>query len=140
MVGDGPLQRAELAARVAPERLRASRCSGRQDDVASLLGAADLALLTSTWEARALVAQEALLAGVPLVSTRVGGIPELVGDAAVLVDLDDDRAGRRRRALLTLADDPERAGRLGRRGPAPGRHLARRGRCRRRAARLRTAR
>ena len=61
------------------------RLLGRSDDIGSLLGAADLALLTSTWEARALVAQEALLAGVPLVSTRVGGIEELVGSAAVLV-------------------------------------------------------
>ncbi len=108
VVGDGPLHE-ELAARVVADGSHVSLL-GRQDDIASLLGAADVALLTSTWEARALVAQEALLSGVPLVSSRVGGIPELVGDAAVLVDLDrptsavvDDAV----RALLTLADDPE---------------------------------
>ena len=50
-----------------------------------LLAAADLAVVTSDWEARQLFAQEALRAGVPLVATAVGGLPDLVGDAAVLV-------------------------------------------------------
>lgn len=104
IAGDGPLH-AELAARIAHEELPV-RLLGRTDDVASLLGAADGALLTSTWEARALVAQEALLAGVPLFSTRVGGIPELVGDAAVLFAA-DDVAGAATAVAATL-DDPLR--------------------------------
>ena len=54
-----------------------------------LLAAADLAVVTSDWEARQLFAQEALHAGVPLVATAVGGLPELVGDAAVLVPAGD---------------------------------------------------
>jgi glycosyltransferase involved in cell wall biosynthesis len=87
IAGDGP-QREELAQRVRAEK-SSVRLIGHRADIASLLGAADLALLTSTWEARALVAQEALLAGVPLISTRVGGIEELVGNAAVLLDPDD---------------------------------------------------
>src|SRR5829696_822538 len=66
----------------------------------------DLALLTSVWEARALVAQEALLSGVPLLSTRVGGIEELVGDAAVLFDPHD--VGKAVEELLDLAHDPDR--------------------------------
>ena len=45
--------------------------------------------MTSDWEARQLFAQEALRAGVPLVATAVGGLPELVGDAAVLVPAGD---------------------------------------------------
>jgi len=84
IAGDGPLH-AELAARAHRDGARV-RLVGRCEDVASLLGAADAVLLTSAWEARALVAQEALLAGVPLFSTRVGGIEELVGDAAVLFE------------------------------------------------------
>jgi len=104
LAGGGPLHD-DLAARAAraPGRVR---LLGPVDDVASLLAAADLMLLTSTWEARALVAQEALLAGLPLVSTRVGGIAELVGDAAVLVDPDDVEAAAA--AVLGLADDPAR--------------------------------
>jgi len=103
LVGAGPLHD-ELARRVAAEGLRVSLV-GPTDDVASWLHAADLGLLPSRWEARALVAQEALLAGLPLVATRVGGVPGLVGDAAVLVDPDD--ADGTAAAVLALADDAD---------------------------------
>ena len=102
VVGEGP-ERPRLESRIAAERLPV-RLLGQRDDVGSLLNAADLAVLTSTWEARALVAQEALLAGLPLVAPRVGGLPELLGDAAVLVPPDDAVAART--ALLRLAADP----------------------------------
>ena len=108
VVGDGPL-RAELDHRVVTEGLRVA-FHGSVDHVSDLLAAADLALLTSTWEARALVAQEALLAGLPLVSTRVGGIEELVGDAAVLVS-PDDVAGISA-GVADLAADPVRRAEL----------------------------
>jgi glycosyltransferase involved in cell wall biosynthesis len=104
IVGEGPL-RPELQDRIAAEGSHA-QLLGHRTDVASLLNAADIALLTSTWEARPLVAQEALLAGVPLVATRVGGIEDLVGDAAVLVPPGDLAALVQE--LLALADDPER--------------------------------
>ena len=108
VVGEGP-ERDALQRRITDERLRV-RLLGRSDDIGSLLGAADLALLTSTWEARALVAQEALLAGVPLVSTRVGGIEELVGPAAVLVTPGDvDEAAQH---IIALADHPDKRRRL----------------------------
>ena len=90
VAGEGP-ERAALAERIAAERLPVTLL-GHRDDLGSLLAAADLALLTSAWEARALVAQEALLAGLPLVSTAVGGVPDLVGDAAVLVPPGDRAA------------------------------------------------
>jgi glycosyltransferase involved in cell wall biosynthesis len=101
VAGEGPL-RDELAERVRRDRSRV-RLLGAVPDMASLLAASDVMLLTSLWEARALVAQEALLAGVPLVSTRVGGIEELVGEAAVLVELGDVPAAAA--AVADLADD-----------------------------------
>jgi glycosyltransferase involved in cell wall biosynthesis len=104
IAGDGP-QRKELAERARAEGSRV-RMIGHRDDIASLLAAADLVLLTSTWEARALVAQEALLAGVALISTRVGGIEELVGDAAALFDKGD--AEQAVAKLLELAESPVR--------------------------------
>jgi glycosyltransferase involved in cell wall biosynthesis len=58
---------------------------GHRTDVPDLLAGADLAVVSSEWEARQLFAQEALRAGVPLVATAVGGLPGLVGDAAVLI-------------------------------------------------------
>jgi len=102
IVGDGP-ERDKVQRRITNEWLQV-RLLGGSDDMGSLLAAADLALLTSTWEARALVAQEALLAGLPLVSTRVGGIEELVGSAAVLVAAGDVEEAARR--IVALADNP----------------------------------
>ena len=55
---------------------------GHRSDVADLLHAADAYVLSSVWEARALVIQEAMRAGTPVVATEVGGIPELTGDGA----------------------------------------------------------
>jgi glycosyltransferase involved in cell wall biosynthesis len=102
IVGDGP-ELDKLQRRITTEWLHV-RLLGRSDDIGSLLAAADLGLLTSTWEARALVAQEALLAGLPLVSTRVGGIEELVGSAAVLVPAGDVEEAARQ--IIALADNP----------------------------------
>ncbi|MFI6676692.1 glycosyltransferase family 4 protein [Kribbella sp. NPDC050470] len=82
IVGDGPL-RDNLQARIDAENLPV-RLLGHRDDIADLLGAADVFLLTSHWEARALVIQEAMQVGVPVVATAVGGVPELVDDSAVL--------------------------------------------------------
>ncbi|MGX4733085.1 glycosyltransferase family 4 protein [Kitasatospora griseola] len=90
LAGDGP-ERQALAERVRAERLPVE-VLGHRDDIAELLAAADLVVLSSRWEARSLVAQEAMRAGVPVVATAVGGVPELVGDAAVLVPFADPRA------------------------------------------------
>jgi glycosyltransferase involved in cell wall biosynthesis len=108
VAGDGP-QHAELSARIAAQRLPVTLL-GRRTDIADLLAAADLCVLPSVWEARSLTAQEALRAGTPLVATRVGGIPELVGDAAELVPAGDPAALAD--AVTALLDDPARAARL----------------------------
>jgi glycosyltransferase involved in cell wall biosynthesis len=89
VVGDGPL-RDNLQARIDAEGLPV-RLLGHRSDVADVLGASDVFLLTSHWEARALVLQEALQVGVPVVATAVGGVPELVGDSAVLAFPGDSR-------------------------------------------------
>lgn len=83
IAGSGPAYM-DLAKRISAVRAPV-HLLGHRDDIADLLAAADIAVVTSVWEARQLFAQEALRAGVPLVATSVGGIPELVGDAALLV-------------------------------------------------------
>jgi glycosyltransferase involved in cell wall biosynthesis len=90
IAGDGPLE-GELSARIAEAALPV-RLLGRRSDVADLLAAADLCVLPSRWEARSLTAQEALRSGIPLVATRTGGLPELLGNAAVLVPVGDAAA------------------------------------------------
>ena len=108
IAGDGPLEQ-ELARRIDAERLPV-RLLGRRDDVADLLGAAELCVLPSRWEGSPFTAQEALRAGTPLVSTRAGGVPELVGDGAELVPVGD--AGALADAVAGLLDDPARAAQL----------------------------
>jgi glycosyltransferase involved in cell wall biosynthesis len=113
IAGDGPLHD-ELAARISAEGLPVSLL-GRRSDVADLLGAADVCVLPSVWEARSLTAQEALRAGTPLVATAVGGIPELVGDAAELVPAGD--AAALAAAVTAVLSDPGLTGRLCAAGP-----------------------
>jgi glycosyltransferase involved in cell wall biosynthesis len=62
-------------------------------------------VLPSRWEGQPLILQEALRAGAAIVATRVGGIPDLVGDdAAVLVRPGDAQAlAAAVRAVLTNA-------------------------------------
>ncbi|MEH0422201.1 glycosyltransferase family 4 protein [Streptomyces sp. B21-083] len=112
IAGEGPL-RAELQGRIENEGLPV-RLIGRRDDVSELLFAADLALLPSRWESRSVLAQQALHARVPLIATAVGGVPELVGDAAELVPYGD--AVALGRAVVRLLGDPERRDLLRERG------------------------
>ncbi|GAA0451960.1 glycosyltransferase family 4 protein [Actinoplanes campanulatus] len=107
IAGSGPsyMPLAQRASRLhAPVHLL-----GHRTDVPDLLAGADLAVITSDWEARQLFAQEALHAGVPLVTTAVGGLPGLVGDAAVQIppgDLDAlDEAVRHLLAVPGLRAD-----------------------------------
>ncbi|MEU0201230.1 MULTISPECIES: glycosyltransferase family 4 protein [unclassified Streptomyces] len=104
IAGEGPL-RGELQGRIEEEGLPV-RLIGRREDITDLLAAADLALLPSRWEARSVLAQEALHARVPLVATDVGGIPELVGDAAELVPYGDAKALAD--SVVRLLGDPAR--------------------------------
>ncbi|WP_374968843.1 glycosyltransferase family 4 protein [Terrabacter sp. BE26] len=75
------------------------RFVGSRTDVPEWLRAADVFVLTSRWEARALVVQEAMAAGVPVVATRTGGLPGLVGDAGSLVAVGDS---------VSVADEVDR--------------------------------
>jgi glycosyltransferase involved in cell wall biosynthesis len=80
VVGEGRL-RADLeglAGRLGvTERVR---WLGYRDDAADYVAAADVFALSSVWEACSLAAQEAMALEVPVVSTDVGGMPELVRD------------------------------------------------------------
>ncbi|MFI9471950.1 glycosyltransferase family 4 protein [Streptomyces sp. NPDC052492] len=114
IAGEGPLH-GELRRRIEDEELPV-RLAGPREDVPDLLAAADVAVLPSRREeARSPFAQEALHARVPLVATRVGGVPELVGDAAELVPRGNARALAD--AVTRLLEDPGRRELLAERGP-----------------------
>lgn len=78
--GDGPL-RDSLEARVAELGLTGRVVlPGFRSDLDSLIGAADVVVLPSFTEGLPNVALEASAAGVPVVATAVGGIPEVISD------------------------------------------------------------
>lgn len=89
-IGDGPMQ-AELARRAEAEGMTARICwHGVVPGAARFLRAFDALAITSWTEGTPIVLLEAMAAGVPIVTTAVGGIPDVVSDAeAVLVEPGD---------------------------------------------------
>lgn len=89
------------------------RFLGSRSDVPGLLRAADVLLLTSRWEGLPYAVLEAMAAGVPLVATRVGGIPELVVDGATGVVAEPGDTEGIAAALMRLLGDRALRSRLG---------------------------
>ena len=123
LVGEGPEQAAienELRSRgVASYALLV----GLRNDVPRLLAAADAFLLTSVSEGIPLTLIEAMGAELPVVSTAVGGIPEVVidGETGLLAPSGDDAALAE--AVLRLASDAALSRRLGGAGAERAREL-----------------
>lgn len=92
------------------------RFLGHREDVPALLSQADVFVLPSRSEAFPNAVTEAMAAGLPVVATAVGGIPELVshGETGWLVSTGDAMAVAH--ALLNLLDDPARAAEFGQAG------------------------
>jgi len=89
------------------------RLAGERNDVAELLAAADLFVLSSRSEGLPLSILEAMAAGLPVVASSVGGVPELVvdGETGLLVPPDDPHALAA--AIERLLDDSALRRRLG---------------------------
>src|SRR5208282_5449621 len=86
--------------------------TGQQDSAEPYYGIADVAVLSSRSEGSPNALLEAMAAGVPVVATRVGGIPEMVADneSALLVEPGDSSAMAG--AISRLMRDPELVERL----------------------------
>src|SRR5690606_22899954 len=111
VVGDGDEQlRSRLAAMVEDGGARVHLLGARRD-VPRLMAVADVLVVPSAWEARALVVQEAMAAGLPVVATAVGGLPGLLDGAGVLVPPGD--AAALAAAVAELVADSDRAAVLG---------------------------
>lgn len=113
VVGDGSSRRA-LEAESASLGLGAGvRFAGSLDAVPAVLRTLDAFVLPSAWEGLPLAVLEAMASGLPIVSTRVGSVPDLVGDGVggLLVAPADSRALAE--AVSALVSDPRRARRMG---------------------------
>ena len=95
---------------------------GVRRDIPRLLAAADGLVMASTWEGNPLVVMEAMAAGLPVVATSVGCVPELVSErtgwlvpredeaalSAAMSALAGDRPGARARGAAGAARAMER--------------------------------
>ncbi len=118
MCGDGP-ERAD--AEILAGRLGVSDCvefvgKQPQSQIRDYLSVADLLLLPSLTESFGLSALEAMACEVPVLATRVGGLPEVVedGECGYLFAVGDVQ-GMAETAIEILSDESHRE-RLGRRG------------------------
>jgi glycosyltransferase involved in cell wall biosynthesis len=91
IAGDGPLR--EDLERLAESSGLSRDCltfMGEQSEMSRVYDSSDMLVLTSEYEGCPNVALEAMAHGLPVIATRVGGVPEVVGDGrGILVDLDD---------------------------------------------------
>jgi glycosyltransferase involved in cell wall biosynthesis len=118
LLGDGPdrpavereLERLGLGGRVTLQ--------GTRGDVPEVLASSHVFVLSSHSEALPVSLLEAMAAGLPVVATRVGGVPELVvdGETGLLVP-EGDPPGLAA-ALQRMVDDPALRARLGAAGRA----------------------
>jgi glycosyltransferase involved in cell wall biosynthesis len=116
IVGDG-VTRPELETLCANLRITPNvHFTGSRNDVARLLRAIDVFVLTSTTEAFPISLLEAMACGRPSVCTAVGGVPEVLndGESGYLVPPKDPQQLAAR--LVSLLSDPDTARRMGRAG------------------------
>lgn len=80
---------------------------GKRSQIEQLIPLADVLLMPSEMESFGLAALEAMACGVPVVATRVGGVPELITDGQDgFLEQVGDIAGMGARVTDLLTDDP----------------------------------
>jgi len=113
LVGGGELEdavREQVAGLGLESRVR---FLGIRADVADILRASDAFVLSSRVEGNPLSVMEAMSAGLPVVSTAVGGVPELVRDRETGLLVPSEDAGALAQAMQALVDDPVRRQAMG---------------------------
>jgi glycosyltransferase involved in cell wall biosynthesis len=81
------------------------------EELAGLLASASIAVVPSLYEGFSLPAVEHMASGTPLVASRTGALPEVTGEAAVLVE--PGEPGELAAVLRRLCDSPAERERLG---------------------------
>lgn len=112
IAGDGP-RKDRLVALASRLRLRRARFAGRisEDEKWALMRSCALFAMPSVDEAFGMAALEAMSCGRPVVSTCVGGLPEVVGEAGLLVG--PRSPGEIAGAMERILEDPALAAHLG---------------------------
>jgi len=117
IAGEGPSRHA-LEAIVAAHGLTSQvRFLGQRHDVRDLMAASDVFVMPSRFEGLPVAMLEAMDSGLPVVATRVGGIPEVLQKGAGLL-VPPEAPAQLAEALATLAADPAQRATLARAGRA----------------------
>jgi N-acetyl-alpha-D-glucosaminyl L-malate synthase BshA len=113
LIGDGPDRGA--AERRAADLGLAGRVDfvGEQMDLVPWLSAANVLLLPSAQESFGLAALEAMACGVPVIASRVGGLPEIIDDGVTGFLRDKDDVDGMAAQAVKVLDDPPLAARVG---------------------------
>lgn len=96
IVGEGPMQYEMMSLVEELDIEHQVRFMGVRGDIGTMIACADIMLLPSKEESFGLAALEAMACGVPVIASRVGGLPEVI---------DDGRSGY----LFTMGDTEEAA-------------------------------
>jgi glycosyltransferase involved in cell wall biosynthesis len=118
LIGQGPLR--EQVVREAEKLHIVGRLHllGERDDIPLCLAGSDIFALASDWEGSPLSVMEAMAAGLPVICTAVGGVPELIrsGTEGILVPPGD--CGALRDAIRRMVESAPLRASMGRAGQA----------------------
>jgi glycosyltransferase involved in cell wall biosynthesis len=132
IAGDGPERRALEDRAAALGASGMVRFLGQRRDVPRILAASDLFVLASHFDAFPTVLLEAMAAGLPVVATDVGGIPEIVEVPSTGCLVPPADPGALAASITALLQAPERRREMGARARARGReHFSTEAWCRR---------
>jgi glycosyltransferase involved in cell wall biosynthesis len=111
--GSGPLF-TQLGEQISTLALESNvRLLGQWENVLELLAAADAFVLPSRWEGLPIALLEAMMAGLPVIATRVQGVEEVIenGVQGFLVPLENSE--ELSKAILQLLSDPDQRRKMG---------------------------
>lgn len=116
IAGDGPL-RAELAEQAKELGIEDEvRFPGFVQDVPGFLACLDIFVIPSVAEGLSITTIEAMAAGLPVVASRVGGLPELVSEGVTGCLVEPRNASALAEAILQMIGEPEKARMMGNNG------------------------
>ena len=116
-LGDGPDLGRLNEIRVGLRQAHRIHFAGYRTDAAALLAGADICVVPSVWqEAFGLSALEPMARGIPVIASRVGGIPEVVSDGETGLLVPPGNENALAAALRHLLSEPAERRRLGENG------------------------
>lgn len=106
LMGEGSLRESLLTCIRARRLERRVHLLGKRNNIPEVLAASDVFVLSSNWEGNPLAVMEAMAAGLPVIGTAVGGVPELVQSGVHGILVPPNKRAALASAMQSLLDDP----------------------------------